>query len=205
VLAKHRIIIRAAAERIARTLGNTLVSPIINHVPEGGIDPPTGAMRYPGTITLPNVYFMKVVEYAARSHKAHGFTNIVLIGDSGGNQRGMKEVADALNAEWRGGATRVLFVADYYSNNGVDTWLESMGESKEAIGSHAGIAGTSQVLAVAPEHVRLDARKPGGGFAGSGVTGDPTKATVEYGKKGIELKAEAAVRQIRRMIAEAER
>ena len=45
---------------------------------------------------------MKLVEYAARSLAAHGFTDIVLIGDSGGNQRGMEEVATTLNAEWSG-------------------------------------------------------------------------------------------------------
>ncbi len=204
VLGKHKFIIRATAEQIARRLGNTLVSPIITHVPEGGIDPPTGHMRYPGTITLPNAYFMKVVEYTARSLKVHGFTNIVFIGDSGGNQRGMKEVAEALNEEWRGGPTRVLFVADYYSNNGISEWLESQGETDESIGRHAGIRDTSQLLAVAPEHVRLDARKPGGGFQGSGVNGDPSKASVEYGNKGIELKVETAVREIKRMIAESE-
>ena len=201
VLGKHKFIIRATSEKIARELGNTLVSPVITHVPEGGLDPPTGHMRYKGAITLPNPYFKKVVEYTARSHKASGFTKIVFIGDSGGNQRGMKEVAEVLNEEWRGGPTRVFFVADYYSNNGFREWLESQGETAESVGRHAD---TSQLLAVAPEHIRLDERKPGGGFEGSGVTGDPSKASAEYGKKGIALKVEAALRQIKRMIAEAE-
>lgn len=204
VLGKHEIIVTAAAEQIARRLGNALVSPTINHVPEGGIDPPTGAMRYPGAISLPNVYFMKILEYTARSHEAHGFTNIVFIGDSGGNRRGMEEVAEALNYEWRGGPSRVHFASDYYSNHSVNEWLESQGETPEAIGRHAGIATTSQVLAIAPEHVRLDKRAPGGGFEGSGVTGDPTRANVEYGRKGLELRVEAAVSQIQKLIAEAD-
>ncbi len=204
VLGKHKFIIRATSEKIARELGNTLVSPVITHVPEGGLDPPTGHMRYKGAITLPNPYFKKVVEYTARSHKASGFTKIVFIGDSGGNQRGMKEVAEVLNEEWRGGPTRVFFVADYYSNNGFREWLESQGETAESVGRHAGISDTSQLLAVAPEHIRLDERKPGGGFEGSGVRGDPSKASAEYGKKGIALKVETAVREIKRMIAEAE-
>ena len=202
VLGKHEYIVRHAADRIARELGNALVAPIVTFVPEGAIDPPSGHMRYPGTITLPNVYFMKICEYAARSLKAHGFTDIVFIGDSGGNQDGMEEVALALNAEWRGGKTRVHFVPEYYSGNGFVEWLKTQGETEESIGSHAGISDTSQLLAVAPRHIRKDKLAKGGGFEGSGVSGDPTRASAEYGKKGMELKVETAVARIRKLIAE---
>ena len=177
VLGKHEFIVRHAADRIARKLGNALVAPIVTYVPEGAVDPPSGHMRYPGTITLPNVYFMKIFEYAARSLEAHGFTDIVFLGDSGGNQEGMKEVALALNAEWRGGKTRVHFVPEYYSENGFAEWLKSQGETEESIGNHAGISDTSQLLAIAPQHIRKDKLAKGGGAEGSGVSGDPTKAT----------------------------
>jgi creatinine amidohydrolase/Fe(II)-dependent formamide hydrolase-like protein len=201
VLGKHKFIIRHAAEKIARELGNALVAPVIAYVPEGGLDPPTGHMRYPGAISLPNPYFMKLLEYTARSMKVHGFTDIVFIGDSGGNQRGMKEVADGLNEEWRSGPTRIHFVPEYYSGNGFRDWLMSQGETEETIGSHAGISDTSQLLFVAPEHIRLDKRKPRGGFEGSGVSGDPTRASAEYGEKGIELKVSTTVKRVREMIA----
>ena len=49
VLGKHKFIVRHTSEPIARRLGNALVAPIITYVPEGGIDPPTGHMRYPGS------------------------------------------------------------------------------------------------------------------------------------------------------------
>jgi creatinine amidohydrolase/Fe(II)-dependent formamide hydrolase-like protein len=202
VLGKHEYIMRHTAERIARELGNALVAPIVTYVPEGAIDPASGHMRYPGTISLPNVYFMKIYEYAARSLKAHGFTDIVFLGDSGGNQEGMKEVALALNAEWGGGKTRVHFVPEYYSENGYPEWLKSQGETEESIGRHAGISDTSQLLAVAPQYVRKDKLAPKGGFERSGVSGDPTKASVEYGKKGIELKVETAVARIRKLVSE---
>jgi hypothetical protein len=58
-----------ASERIARRLGNAFVAPVMAYVPEGDLEPPTGHMAYPGTITLPNEHFMKVVEFAARSFK----------------------------------------------------------------------------------------------------------------------------------------
>ena len=32
---------------------------------------------------------------------------LVVIGDSGGNQKGMEAVADDLNAKWSGGKTRI--------------------------------------------------------------------------------------------------
>jgi len=202
VLGKHEYIVRYTSDRIARKLGNALVAPIVTYVPEGAVDPPSGHMRHPGTITLPNVYFMKIYEYAARSLKVHGFTDIVFLGDSGGNQEGMKEVALALNAEWRGGMTRVHFVPEYYSDNGFTEWLKTQGETEESIGTHAGISDTSQLLVVAPQHIRKDKLAKGGGFEGSGVRGDPTKATAEFGKKGIELKVETAVARIQKLIAE---
>jgi len=202
VLGKHKFIIRHTSELIARRLGNALIAPIITYVPEGGIDPPTSHMRYPGAISLPNEYFKKICEYAARSLKVHGFTDIVFIGDSGGNQRGMKEVSSALNEEWRGGETRVHFVSDYYSGNGITEWLVSQGEDPDDIGSHAGIRDTSQLLVAAPQHIRLDKRAKGGGFEGSGVTGDPSRASVDYGNKAIELKVEATLRQLKELMAE---
>ena len=202
VLGKHKFIITAAAERIARTLGNALVAPIVTYVPEGNLDPPSGHMRYAGAITLPNEFFMKVLEYAARSLHVHGFTDIVFIGDSGGNQRGMEAVAGMLNEEWADETARVHFVGDYYSGNGFREWLQTQGETPETIGSHAGISDTSQLLAVRPQHIRQDKLAPLGGFEGSGVSGDPSRASAEYGRKGIELKVEAAVRQIRELIGQ---
>jgi creatinine amidohydrolase/Fe(II)-dependent formamide hydrolase-like protein len=202
VLGKHEFIVKHAADRIARKLGNALVAPIVTYVPEGAIDPASGHMQKAGTISLPNVYFMKIYEYAARSLRAHGFTDIVFLGDSGGNQDGMKEVALALNSEWRGGKTRVHFVPEYYSANGFVEWLKSQGETEETIGTHAGISDTSQLLAIAPQHVRKDKLAKGGGYEGSGVSGDPTRATVEYGKKGMDLKVDTAVARIKQLIAE---
>ncbi len=200
VLGKHKYIINHAADLIARRLGNALVAPVMTYVPEGDLDPPSGHMRYAGTITLPNEYFMKVLEYAARSLQVHGFTDIVFIGDSGGNQGGMRDVSKMLNEEWGGERTRVHFVGDYYSNNGFAEWLQSQGETADAIGQHAGITDTSAPLFTAPEHVRRDKLAPGGGFEGSGVSGDPTRASTAYGRKGIELKVETAVRQIKALI-----
>ncbi len=201
VLGKHNFIVRHTAGEIARRLGNALVAPVLGYVPEGSVDPPSGHMRMPGSITLPNEFFMKVAEWAARSFKANGFTDIVLLGDSGGNQAGLKAVAEQLNKEWAGGKARAHFVADYYSGHGFDKWLLGQGEKQEDIGTHAGITDTSQLMALDPRLVRTDKLAPRGGYEGSGVSGNPARASAAYGKQGLELKIEAALRQIRTLLA----
>ena len=130
-------------------------------------------MRYAGTITLPNEYFMKLIEYAARSFKTHGFTDIVFIADSGGNLEGMRTVAEQLNREWVGEITRVHFADDYYSDNGYSEWLIEQGETEETIGGHAGLDTTSELLAVAPQHVRRDKLTPVSDSDASSFSGDP--------------------------------
>ena len=201
VLGKHNFIIRYTAEQIARRLGRTLVAPIVAYVPEGNLDPPSGHMRYPGAITLPNEYFTKLLEFAARSFRVNGFRDIVLIGDSGGNQNGMQAVAEMLNREWAGSGVRLHFVPEYYRGTGFSEWLMAGGERKEDIGTHAGITDTSQLMAIHPQHVRKDKLADRGGFEGSGVSGNPTRASVEYGKKGLELKVETTVRRLKEMMA----
>ena len=201
VLGKHNVIVKHTAGQIARRIGNTLVAPVMAYVPEGELDPPTGHMRFSGTITLPNEYFMKVVEYAARSFKVHGFTDVVLIGDSGGNQEGMKAVTEMLNQEWADSETRVHFVSDYYSGNGFREWLQSQGETQEDIGSHAGIGDTSQLMKLYPELVRSSKRAKSLTIQPTGVVGNPTHASASYGAKILELKIEAAVAQARALMA----
>ena len=117
-LGKHNAILRVTMDRVARRLEDALVVPIVAYVPDGDVSPPAGHMRFPGTMTLPNEYFVKLLEYAACSLQAHGFVDIVLIGDSGGNQEGMCQVAELLNEEWADLDARVHFVGEYYSANG---------------------------------------------------------------------------------------
>src|SRR5437762_7257986 len=106
---KHNYVLRATTEAIARKLGNALVAPIIAFVPEGNIDPPTEHMKYPGSISLTEETYERLLLDICASFRTHDFAHIVLIGDSGGNQKGMKAVADRLNAQWSGGKTRIHF------------------------------------------------------------------------------------------------
>ena len=201
VLGKHNFRIHHTANRIARQLGNALVAPVMAYVPEGEIAPPTGHMKFPGTLTIPDDVFRKVLEYTARGAKLHGFQNIVFIGDSGPNQPGMQAVTALLNQEWAGANTRVHFIPEYYKGNGFEEWLAAQGETKAAIGTHAGIADTALLLAVNPQLVRKNNLANSGKPSETGVTGDPTRATRAYGKKGLDMIVDLTVDRIRKSIA----
>jgi creatinine amidohydrolase len=199
VLGKHNYIVTYAAWQLAQRLGNALVAPTIQYVPEGDWSRP-GFGDKPGVISLPSPAYDRLLDAAARSLRVHGFTDILLIGDSGGNQAGLTAVANTLNAEWAGSGVRVYALVDYYQKARLqlrDWLLKTYGWDAQTVGSHAGTTDTSQMLYVHPAGIRADRLAPGGGDPDSGVNGDPTKASAEIGKVAIEMKVEAALAQYR--------
>jgi creatinine amidohydrolase len=217
VLGKENFAIHYAAAEVARRLGDALVAPTLQYVPEGNLDPPSGHMRFPGSITLPEDAFVQVLVWAGRSFKATGFKNIAFMYNSGGNQAGTKKAVDQLNKEWAGSGVRAHYINDYYEaaaaapnakpyQSPFDLWLVSQGEKPDDIGNHAGIRDSSTLMAVEAAQyqrgklVRWDKLAPQGGFEGSGVSGNPSRASVAYGKKGVELKIAAAVKQIKTLV-----
>lgn len=196
VLGKHNYLVKYKAGEIAKQLGSTLVAPVMAYVPEGDVNPPTGHMRYAGTITTPQDVFVRVLEYAARSFKQHGFLDIALVGDSGGNQEGQRLVADALNKEWAQTAVRVHHITAYYPGRG-DDWVVSQGVSAEDVGSHAGTHDTASLMYINPSMLRIDRLVVGKTGDGQGHTGNPSRATAAFGKRILEMQIEDAVAQIR--------
>jgi len=193
VMGKHNFVVAHGANLMARRLGQTLVAPVIQYVPEGDPD-----RQNPGSISLPSPAYDQLLDAAARSLKAHGFNEILFIGDSGGNQAGMRAVADALTAEWKDAGVRVFALTDYYEGGREHyrAWmLAAFGYDDTMVGSHAGISDTSQMLHVYPQGVRKDQMMPWGGPKDSGVTGDPMRATAEIGRMGIEFKVNAGIGQ----------
>jgi len=204
ILGKHNFIVTRAALEMAEQLGNALVAPTLQYVPQGDYRRP-GFGDKPGVISLPSPDYDSVLDAAARSLQAHGFKDILLIGDSGGNQAGMIAVAEALNREWSESDARVWALTDYYRKGGEDyrSWmLAQHGYDAETVGRHAGISDTSQLLFVHPSGIRLRKRLPGGGDPNSGVSGDPTLATPEIGAMGLAFKVNAALAQFRALRGE---
>jgi creatinine amidohydrolase len=201
-LGKHNARVKILADRIARALGDALVAPVIAYVPEGGVAPPTGHMRFPGTITTPEDAFQKVIEAAAQSFKLHGFRNIVLLGDHGSTQAGQKAVAARLNRAWAATPARVHAIEEYYRASEVEVsqLLKGRGYRDAELGRHAGLTDTALMLATDARLVRTDRLRPG--REGDGVDGDPTRATAELGRAGAELIVTRTVEAIRKSITQ---
>jgi creatinine amidohydrolase len=200
-LGKHNVRVKALSEKIARALGNALVAPVIAYVPEGRLTPATGHMRFPGTITVPSETFQKVLEYAARSFQVRGVKDIVFLGDHGSTQGDQRAVASRLNREWAGTPTRVHAIDEYYRAADVEfpRLLKARGYRDDELGSHAGLADTSLMLAVDQRMVRSGATRAGPTEA-SGVSGDPSRASAELGQIGVDLIVSRTVEAIKQSV-----
>ena len=202
-LGKHNVRVRVLAERIARALGHTLVAPVIAYVPEGRINPPTAHMRFPGTISVPEETFERVLESAGRSFRQHGFRDVVFLGDHGSTQAGQRTVAARLNREWAGAPTRAHAIEEYYRASQAEfaRALPARGFSEAEIGTHAGLADTALMLAIDARLVRADRLRPGTGEAGDGVDGDPRRATAELGRAGADDVVAKTVEAVKQALA----
>ncbi len=201
---EHKFVMEYAADKIARTLGRTLVAPVVTYVPEGQWDNPTGHMSKPGTITLPDDRFVELLVNAGRSLKAGGFKTILLIGESGGNRNGMRIAADRLNERWTGTDARAFWIDDYYTKSHADQnkyVTDRLGVPPDKIGGHANILDTSEMMFVNAKHVRKEKIAPGGGYENSGVSGDPSRSSPDLGKVFLQIKIDNALAQIRGLMA----
>jgi len=198
LLGKHNVRAHVLADRIADALGNAIVAPTVAYVPEGSIHPPAAHMKYTGTISVPDAVFEGLLESTARSFKQHGFKDVVFLGDHGGYQSDLTQVADKLNREWaRDPACRAHAPLEYYriTQTAYVAALKAHGVSEAELGSHAGLADTALALAVDPALVRTD--KLAGPYP-AGVTGNPKRATAELGELGTRLVVETTVAAIRK-------
>ena len=200
VLGKHNVRARVLAGRIAESLGNALVAPVLSYVPEGSISPPGGHMRFAGTISVPEDAFKSVLDAAARSFKQHAFVDVVLLGDSGNYQHLLKAVAARLNRDWAASPARAHFIEEYYRAGQAPyiSALKAKGLSDAQIGTHAGTADTSLLMAVDAAGVRADrlADAAHDGLA-SGAAGDPRPSSAALGQLGVELIVARSVAAIR--------
>ena len=213
---KHNFVLQTVMPYIARAVGKALIAPIVKFVPEGRIEPtPGGHMSYPGTISLEAATFEALLSDICRSYAAHGFIDIVLIGDSGGNQRGMGNVAQALNTKWaaEGRQARVHFLPEYYSE---DQWsfdyLKSLGivqidtlapagqardrRTDTRNGMHDDIYYETQIAVQDPALIRASQRAKAKQLSLHGVDLSDMTKTVELGRKLAEYRAGITARAL---------
>src|SRR4026209_1874250 len=202
-LGKHNYVLRANCDAIARKLGNALCAPIIPLVPEGSIEPKSSHMITVGTISMREETFQAMLTDVVHSLKVHGFQNIILIGDSGGNQAGMKAVAEKLNAQWNANPV-VAHIPEYYDYNAVGKFLDQIGVTKEgqpgdSLHDDPGI--TMNMMVTDPSSVRWEQRVKAGKATINGVSiADKAKA-LETGRKIVEMRATSTAAAIKTAIA----
>lgn len=209
VLGGHSLIARRASVEIVRQLGNALVAPVLPFSVAGGFLNP----KWPGTVNLPGPIFVAVNEAVVNSMVINGFKNIVLMGDHGGGQRELQELARQLDQKFRPNGCRVYFCGDLYDKTRRDVmaWVK---EHNLPEGSHGGIHDTSVLMylggdayvrrdmlmagdPVLPPGQQPDPSKP---RVDNGVTGDPRPSTPEMGKLFFDIQVRNAVEEIRSLI-----
>ena len=212
---KHNYVLATVMPHIARAIGSTLIAPVVKFVPEGQVEPATtGHMLYPGTISVSEATYEALLTDIAKSYAAHGFRDIILIGDSGGNATGMRNVATALNEKWtsEGSEARVHYLPEYYDE---DRWsydfLKSLGitqidsisgrrvdeRTDRRNGMHTDIYYEAQAAVQSPDHVRAAQREAVGQLNLHGVDLSPISRTIELGERLAEYRAEITARAFR--------
>ncbi len=151
---KHVYVLRATAEAIARKLGNALIAPAIPFEPGS-------SSTTPGTIQVRETTYDALVEDEAEGLKANGFKHVILIGDSGGNQRGLERVATKLAATWAGSGTTIHYIKEYYDSwTAADGAWDSLGVPKtKDEGIHDDYSVNSIIATVDPAKIRFKQRQ----------------------------------------------
>jgi creatinine amidohydrolase len=199
---KHNYVLQAMCPAIAKKLGNALCAPIVPFVPEGNFEPPTDMMRFPGSISLTEATYKALLTDIATSYKTHGFEHIVLIGDSGGNQAGMKAVASELSAKWSGGKTKVHFIPEFYNYPDMYKWADQeFGWKETPEGLHDDPTITAIMMTVNPDLVRIKERQAKGKASINGISLLPIEKAVEAGRRIVDHRAEVTVAAIKKAMA----
>ncbi len=199
---KHNYVNRATCEAIARKLGSALCAPNVPFVPEGGIEPKTSHMIYPGTISLSEETFQALLTDIATSLKVHGFEHIVLIGDSGGNQSGMKTVAANLTSKWNGSKTTIHFIPEYYQYEAAYKHAaDNFGWKEVPEGHHDDPTISTIMMVTDPNSVRIKQRIAKNKASINGIPLAPVEQAVAWGRKLVDYRAQVTVDAIKKALA----
>jgi len=209
----HTFMAHATVLAIAEKLGNAIAAPVLPYSVNNA------NANLPGTIGLTADLFASMNEQIAEQLIKNGFKNVVLMGDHGGGQQQLGEVAKKLDEKYSGKGIRVVWCDEVYAKaqGDFDKWLE---EHKLPVSSHAGIPDTSEMLYLGgdqgwvrkeliatavgdPVRKPGEARDPNAKRINNGITGDARPSTPELGKRAFDIKVEYAVNEIHRLLPDA--
>jgi creatinine amidohydrolase len=207
----HTLMAHATVIAIAEKLGNAIAAPVLPFSPN------SASASLPGTIGLTTQLFAAINEQVAEQLIRNGFKNVVLMGDHGGGQAELGQVAKKLDEKYAPQGIRVVFCDDVYKVN--DEFDKYLVANNLPVSSHAGIPDTSEMLYLGGDKgwVRKEliatavgdpVRKPGDPPAdpnakrvNNGIRGDARPSTVALGKKIFDMKVDAAIAEIRKLLA----
>jgi creatinine amidohydrolase len=198
VLDKHQRMLHGSTDLIARKLGNALIAPVVRYVPadDGNRGPYVGDFN----IALPA--YKSTLTDICTALKNDGFTEIMLIGDHQGAQRGLREVAEELSQKWSGGLTRIHYIAEYYDRKAVQEYIKTkLGITESRGGFGDNYYNTSILLAVSPQDARLQERTEAHQLTVNGVNLEPIQKTIENGKAILQIQTDQTVKAIEKVVA----
>jgi creatinine amidohydrolase len=203
----HTLMGRATVNAIAEKLGNAIAAPVMPFSVNNA-DP-----NLPGTIGLTPALFAALNEQVAEQLIKNGFRNVVLMGDHGGGQKELGEVAEKLDQKYSSQGIRVVFCGDVYkkASDDFDKWLVANGYP---LSTHAGIPDTSEMLYLGGDKAWVRKDLVGSALGDpptpqgqqpelkikNGITGDARRSTAALGKRAFEMKVDYAASQIRRLL-----
>ena len=199
---KHNFILKVMGEAIARELGNALVAPILTLEPGR----PDSDRVAPGSVFLSQATYRAVLTDMASSLRGMGFTTVILMGDSGGNQGPMKEVAAALDEKYKASGTRFYFIPEYYDYSSVQKLIQGSGiPEKIEIGASQGSDGLHEEYGIDalmalydPKSIRIDERTKANRATINGVSLLPMSKTLEMARKIVDLRTTLTVDAIKK-------
>ena len=195
---------------IAEKLGNALAMPVLPFSVNEA-DP-----QLPGTIGLTGPVFEVINEQVAEQTIKNGFKNVVLMGDHGGGQSELMDLARKLSQKHAAAGVRVVYCDDVYkrANDEFDNWLAANGYPASL---HGGVPDTSEMLYLGgnQEWVRKEQlanslgdpvpkagekADPSAKRINNGIIGDARRSTAELGKRLFHMKVDYAVKQIQELL-----
>ena len=203
----HNLMGRVTVDEIALKLGNAIAAPVLPFSPNDA------SAALPGTIGITPALFAEINERVAEQLIKSGFKNVVLMGDHGGGQKELQQVAEKLDQKYSGQGIRVLYCGDVYqkAQDDFDQWCKDHGYG---YGGHANISDTSEMIYLGGKKgwVRMDLLPAAVGDpvpapgqraehkVNNGIQGDARRSSAALGKRYFDMKVDYAVKQIHELL-----